>query len=248
VSGVPPVIVFDVFRTLVAFDGDHVSQETWSWLSAWLGYRGVALAPEALRSGWTTSTQRRLGLEASETPDVDVREVWHDVLGDLVPDLARREPLVSGVALEWRQQTTRSITLWPGTVTMLDAARDAGARLGIASNTQRAYTAAELAMLGIADRFEVVTFSSDVRACKPDPAALLRTCALMDVGPGDVAYVGDNPLDDVEAARAAGAASVLLQRGTVPAAPARGQPDVSVDDGDGPSAVAAALALLGGSA
>lgn len=243
-SDAPPVIVFDVFRTLLAFDGDHVTADTWSWIATWLGYRGVALAPDALRTEVTAATQRRLGLAASATPDVDVREVWHDVLVDRVPDLAGRDRLVTQVALEWRQQTTRSVGLWPGTLEMLDAADAAGARLGIASNTQRAYTDAELSMLGIADRFEVVTFSSDVRACKPDPATLLRTCELMGVDPHDVAYVGDNPLDDVEAARAVGASSVLLRRGTVPASPARSEPDAVVEDGDGPAAVAAALALL----
>lgn len=73
----------------------------------------------------------------------------------------------------WRQITTRHIDVWPGTFEMLDACH--GFRLVIASNTQRAYTEAELRMLGLWDYFERVVFSSDVKVCKPGPGDL-STC------------------------------------------------------------------------
>ncbi|MFI5426278.1 HAD family hydrolase [Aeromicrobium sp. UC242_57] len=133
--------------------------------------------------------------------------------------------------LVYRQLTTRSIEVWPGTFEMLAACSDF--RLGIASNTQRAYTEPELRMLGLWDSFEVVVFSSDVRACKPDPAIFRAALAELDVPASDVVYVGDNPHDDVLGASLLDIPTILLDRGTPVADGAQlGLPLATIPDGD----------------
>jgi putative hydrolase of the HAD superfamily len=234
----PPVLLFDVFRTLIAFDGDHVDDHTYDHLARWLWYRGVAVDGDDLRRRVEREKQAQLGQSTSATPDVDTNVVWDEVLDGLGVAAARRASLSSEAPLVYRQLTTRSIEIWPGTKEMLEAC--AGFRLGVASNTQRAYTEAELRMLGLWDDFEVVVFSSDVRACKPDPAIFRAALGEFDVSPAEVVYVGDNPHDDVLGASLSGIPTILLDRGTpVPDGAELGEPLATVSDGD-PGAVARA--------
>lgn len=231
-----PVLLFDVFKTLVLFDGDHVDDATFAHLAGWLRYRQIAVTPQALQSRYFAVTQAQLAAASGQPPDVDVLIVWDSVLAELsVPQLQRRE-LVAELALVYRQITTRQIEVWPGTFEMLDACR--GFRLAIASNTQRAYTEPELRMLGLWNYFECVVFSSDVKACKPDGAIFRRALSELDVTPSEVLYVGDNPYDDVIGAGRLGIPAILLERGT-PAPPdvELPMPLARVADGD-PGAVA----------
>ncbi|WP_136069038.1 HAD family hydrolase [Modicisalibacter radicis] len=232
----PPVLLFDVFKTLVLFDGDHVDDATFVHLAGWLRYRQVTIAADELQRRYMAITRTQLAAAPGRPPDVDVLDVWDAVLSGLgVPPLRRRS-LVAELALVYRQVTTRRIDVWPGTFEMLEACRDF--RLAIASNTQRAYTEPELRMLGLWDHFESVVFSSDVRACKPDTAIFRRALAELDVAPGQVLYIGDNPYDDVLGAGRLGIPAILLERGT-PAPPDVELPTplASVADGD-PQAVA----------
>ncbi|WP_043527873.1 HAD family hydrolase [Litchfieldella xinjiangensis] len=231
-----PVLLFDVFKTLVSFDGDHVDEGTFIHLAQWLKYRLVQVTPQALERCYRDVNAHQMAGAAGEPPDVDVRTVWDAVLAGFGVEASRRETLVPELALVYRQVTTRHIDVWPGTFEMLDACR--GFRLAVASNTQRAYTEPELKMLGLWDRFEHVVFSSDVLACKPHPALFRAALAALEVAPADVVYVGDNPYDDVLGAGRLGIPAILLDRGTpVPEGVALPTPLATLSDGD-PAAVA----------
>ncbi len=198
-------MIFDVFQTLVEFDGDHVTQETWDFMSDWCGYRGVRVDADNLSHSYETTSMELASSSAGTPPDIDVREVWGALLGE---DPA--SSVVAEAALVFRQITTRSICVAPGMHRVLDSLVDS--RLGVVSNTQRAYTEPELRMFGLYDLFDAVVFSSDVRAAKPDTRIFQRAFELMNVGHEDCVYVGDNPLDDVVGAHRAGMPVLLLER------------------------------------
>ncbi|WNL42526.1 HAD family hydrolase [Halomonas sp. PAMB 3264] len=232
-----PVLLFDVFKTLLVFDGDHVDAGTFAFLADWLRYRQVFIEAPRLEQRFWAITRGQLEAAGGEAPDVDVRRVWEALLAEAGVPAARRDALASELALTYRQITTREIGLWPGTRAMLDACA-ADFRLAIASNTQRAYTEAELSMLGLWDDFELVLFSSDVLACKPDPALFRAALEALDCPADNVIYVGDNPFDDVLGARQLGIPTILLDRGTpAPEGVALPTPLATLQDGD-PLAVA----------
>lgn len=232
----PPVLLFDVFKTLLLFDGDHVDDATFVHLASWLCYRQIAITPKVLQHRYIAITQAQLSDSPGQPPDVDVRIIWDAVLAELGVSQVRRRKLVVELALVYRQITTRQIEVWPGTFEMLDACR--GFRLAIASNTQRAYTEPELRMLGLWDYFERVIFSSDVKACKPDTAIFERALVELDVTPDRVVYIGDNPYDDVLGAGQLGIPTILLERDTLaPPNVDLPTPLARVADGD-PGAVA----------
>ena len=57
----------------------------------------------------------------------------------------------------------------PGVVALLDAARTAGLRVGVASNSPHEWVDPHLTRLGLIDRFEVIACREDVRSPKPEP-------------------------------------------------------------------------------
>lgn len=87
-------------------------------------------------------------------------------------------------------------------------------RLGLLSNFDDARTAREiLADTGVAQHFEVVVISAEVRVRKPHPEIFASLLRRLDLASSEVLFVGDNPREDVAGARGAGIAVVWLSDG-----------------------------------
>ena len=86
-----------------------------------------------------------------------------------------------------------------------------GYKLGIIANT---ITETEIpdwmCEAGVADCFHTVILSSKVRLRKPDPAIYLLAARCAGSIPENCAYVGDNPVRDVEGALDAGYGCMVL--------------------------------------
>lgn len=213
-----PVVIFDVFDTLFRFDGDHVDDQTWCHVATWLQYEGVSVDAAKLAKTFASVKAAHRKGSPSRTPDVEVTAVWADVLarfGHNVPD-----EMVLRLAKFWRVITTHHIEAWPGMPALVEKVAE-GYRVAVASNTQRAYTQHELEMLGYGGLFSAVAFSSDLAACKPDPAVIRSVLEQTGVSPDRAVYIGDHGHDDVPAAAGAGVACILLDRGRAATAPKR---------------------------
>jgi FMN phosphatase YigB (HAD superfamily) len=70
----------------------------------------------------------------------------------------------------------------------------------------------EMRQTALAASIDVLFTSVDTGFRKPAPAALERLAEALSCGPGEMAYVG-NEKKDIEAARAFGCRSVLIDRG-----------------------------------
>jgi HAD superfamily hydrolase (TIGR01509 family) len=92
----------------------------------------------------------------------------------------------------------------PGALELLRAVRASGARVGLASNSPRAFVDLTLSVTGLADgHFDVVLSADDVDAPKPAPDLYLAACAALDAAPRRAAALEDSP-PGVAAASAAG--------------------------------------------
>ncbi len=80
-------------------------------------------------------------------------------------------------------------------------------RLGTLSNGN-----ADLGRIGLADYFDVSLNARSVGAAKPARLCFERLVENLRLEPHEVIYVGDDPLLDVEAARAAGLATAWMNR------------------------------------
>ncbi len=104
----------------------------------------------------------------------------------------------------------RAEDLYPDAVEGIAALRAAGYRVGVAGN-QRAWASPALKAAGI--EADAYGSSEEWGVAKPDPAFFHRCCTAVGAAPGEVVYVGDDPVRDVTAAKQAGLRAVWLRRG-----------------------------------
>jgi len=91
----------------------------------------------------------------------------------------------------------------PGVLSTIDAARQRGLKLGIASSSPRSWVWGQLEPLGLASAFDTLQCSDDVGATKPDPASYLAALAALGVDARQAIALEDSP-NGVLAAKRAG--------------------------------------------
>jgi len=110
--------------------------------------------------------------------------------------------------------------LFPGVSDTLQCLKEAGFRLGIATNGPSQITKDLFKMLGVYGLFSVVIGSEDAVNPKPAPDLLLAACDKANIPPSNTVYIGDQPVD-AEAAEAAGCIySIIVGRALVASSPA----------------------------
>jgi HAD superfamily hydrolase (TIGR01509 family) len=91
----------------------------------------------------------------------------------------------------------------PGAVALVDALREAGIPIAVASNSPRAFLDQVLRTAGVADRFAVTVAGDEVPHPKPAPDIYLEACRRLGADPARSVGIEDSPTG-AEAARAAG--------------------------------------------
>ena len=141
--------------------------------------------------------------------DVSEMELW---LQSLLPDYPAEviAPNAARLPRLWRDHDGRRVPHDDVKPTLLELKRR-GYKLGIIANT---ITETEIPDWmchdQVADCFQTVILSSKVRLRKPDPAIYLLASRCIGTVPENCAYVGDNPVRDVEGAVDAGYGSMIL--------------------------------------
>jgi HAD superfamily hydrolase (TIGR01509 family) len=69
----------------------------------------------------------------------------------------------------FQRARSEELAILPGVVGLLGEAREAGLRIGLASNSGHRHVDGHLERLGLQDRFDFVACREDVRAPKPEP-------------------------------------------------------------------------------
>lgn len=93
----------------------------------------------------------------------------------------------------------QKVTVFPGVSELLQQLRSKGWTLGALSNGN-----ADVRRVGLGDCFDFALNADGLGVGKPDAAVFRAAAALAGVSAGRAVHVGDNPLDDVAGALAAG--------------------------------------------
>jgi len=94
----------------------------------------------------------------------------------------------------------------------LSLLREAGLRVGCVTNKPREFTMTLLERTGLLPGLDAVLAGDDVARRKPHPDLLLAACTQLRVAPAATLLIGDSE-NDVQAAQAAGCASLLVETG-----------------------------------
>ncbi len=165
--------------------------------------RGAFL--QKLENNWKAFRKR------AKTMMLDVSEmelwIWH-----LLPDYPQEilAPNAARLTRLWRDHDGRRVPRPDVTSTVLELYRR-GYKLGIIANT---ITETEIPDWMCAEKiagcFQTVILSSKVRLRKPDPAIYHLAARCIGSKPEACAYVGDNPVRDVEGTVASGFGAMIL--------------------------------------
>lgn len=158
-----------------------------------------------LQKNWTAYRK----IAKTQLLDVSEMELW---IQYLLPDYPadRVAPHAARLTRLWRDHDGRRVA-HDGTAETLHELQKRGYKLGIIANT---ITETEIpdwmCEAGVAGCFKTVILSSKVRLRKPDPAIYLLAARCIGSIPENCAYVGDNPVRDVEGALDAGFGCMVL--------------------------------------
>ncbi|MDI6870644.1 MAG: HAD family hydrolase [Bacillota bacterium] len=92
--------------------------------------------------------------------------------------------------------------VFAGTADKLRELREAGCRIGVATNDSRERTGKILELCGLAGLIDAVACGDEVERAKPAPDLAVLVCQRLGVTPGEALFVGDS-LTDAAMARAA---------------------------------------------
>jgi putative hydrolase of the HAD superfamily len=185
----PRFVIFDLFHTLVHGADDERDRVVAEMAGI------VGIEPETfVRAYHDTWRERLIQWDAEQT----VR-----VLAGRLGGCPSQAQVARAAALRRELAGRILASVRPATVSVLDALRDAGCRLGLVSNAT-AETAEAWRGTALAKRFNVAVFSCDLGVAKPDRRIYLAAAEGLGAAPTECIYVGDGADGELAGAAALG--------------------------------------------
>jgi HAD superfamily hydrolase (TIGR01509 family) len=207
-------VLFDWSDTLVEF--------TWDDELLAAGHR-AGLATLGREDEAVAFTERfRTDVLPAMVPGEDYRALLRTLLGDVSDEDVDR--FVDAEYDAWRP----AHALLGTAHALLDTLRERGLKTGLVSNAwpePGRLIRKHVHELGLAERLDVVVFSDEVGARKPDPAIFLRALADLGVDPMDAMFVGDKLETDVQGAANVGMTTVQALWFSADDTPTAAEPD-----------------------
>ncbi len=185
-------IIFDLYGTLIEIGRPRF-------------HKGI---PRALAVGvrpWMEFVRQRLLTTAFDQTEELIEAVLDEL--PVLPALSARR-----AALELLNEELQSISIVPGTLSLLSFLKNRGYKLGLLSNLSSPHKQ-PVRELGLSDYFDAACFSCDEGIKKPKPEIYLRLCERLSVTPEQCVMVGDSLKNDVEAPTALGMRALLVSKG-----------------------------------
>jgi len=193
-------VLLDLDDTL----GDHRDAELAAWAVnlATLRERFPAIDEGDLRARYTEAVPRHYPRLARG--EVDLRGYWRARLADAIEPwgVADDELFERYVAVKQRQW--EGIQPRPGLDDLLTGLRAAGLRLGLLTNGPSDLQRRKIGRLALTHRLDAIAISGEIGAAKPDAEAYERALTLLGTRAGETAMVGDDRVNDIDGALAAG--------------------------------------------
>ena len=207
-------VLFDLYGTLIDIETDEGDPAVFAALSRYLSYRGVKIGPEDLKAVYFGEIGLRLGSSEEKNPEVDVFEIFAEIMRRHGANEYDRQNVLSAVVL-FRSLAMRRFGLFPGALGALEEISRTY-RTALVSDAQWAFAEPEMEMLGLKNKdkdfFQARIISSRLGFKKPDPRPF--RIAIKEIGASieECVYIGDSPERDLWGAAAAGMRCVLFRK------------------------------------
>ncbi|MBI5543388.1 MAG: HAD family hydrolase [Deltaproteobacteria bacterium] len=202
-------VFFDLYGTLVDITTDEGSPETSSAFERWVESRFGVKAFERERAHPFLSDLRAI----RPLPVLHAEPSIAPAVTSHLTTLLEREPSaleIDEMAEAFRSASRRTLCLIPGARETLLALRQRFI-VGLISNAQLLFTRPELRQVGLEPAlFEPLLISSEIGVRKPSKHIFRAALERAGVMAGEALHVGNDPLDDVDGAWAAGLFTCLV--------------------------------------
>jgi putative hydrolase of the HAD superfamily len=171
---------------------------------------GSRLSLEMIRSRFASAFRREDALDrAAEWRTDEAREErrWRSIVASVLDDLRDGEPCFQELWQHFAEP--ESWRCLPGVEETLAELARRGYQLGLASNFDSRLRAVKEGIAALTP-LHCLVISSEIGWRKPARAFFERVVTEADVAPGEILFVGDDPVNDDEGARAAGLRVLLL--------------------------------------
>lgn len=227
--------LFDLYGTLVDINTNEWKTYLWQKMAELYSFEGANYKPMELKKAYFQQVEKEKELVQAENPDftnVDIR--IEKVFADLLRDKGVEPPVMFGeyTAKAFRVMSTKYIKLYDGVDELLDALRKAGKKVYLLTNAQRWFTAPEIKMLGLEDKFDGIVISSDEYTCKPDKAFYNIILERYGLDPNESIMIGNDCRTDILGSYNAGLDSLYIHTNISPDVTVELKSKFSVMDGD----------------
>lgn len=210
-------LIFDLYGTLVDIHTDE-GPETWERTAVYYGFYGAHYTGKELQEAFLDSMRQRevcAGQSYECFPDVPCEITFAQLFRDKgVTENA--DVLGFHAAQVFRMISMKYIRLYPGVLEALEMLRRKGYRLWLLSNAQRVSTAYELRHLGLDDKFDCISISSDCGFRKPDSRFFLSLIERQKLDVSRCLMIGNDRRTDIAGAQAAGLDTLYLHANITP--------------------------------
>lgn len=142
----------------------------------------------------------------------------HEILADAGLDDGdlRRDAALTAYREFWEPHTFTDEQVRP----LWEGLRERGIRIGVLSNTiwSADYHRAVFERDGVLDLIDADIYSSEMAWTKPHPEAFRAAAAALRVEPGEAAFVGDRPFEDIHGSQLAGMRAIWVPHSEIPQA------------------------------
>ncbi len=227
--------LFDLYGTLVDINTNEWKTYLWTKMAELYRFEGADYKPMELKKVYFEQVKKEKQLIEIENPDftdVDIR--IEKVFADLLRNKGIEPPVMFGeyTAKAFRVISTKYIKLYDGVEDLLDSLRRAGKRVYLLTNAQRWFTAPEIKMLGLEDKFDGIVISSDEYTCKPDKAFYNIILERYSLDPKETIMIGNDCRTDILGSYNAGLDSLYIHTNISPDVTVELKSKFTVMDGD----------------
>lgn len=227
--------LFDLYGTLVDINTNEWKTYLWTKMAELYRFEGADYKPMELKKAYFEQVKKEKQLIEIENPDftdVDIR--IEKVFADLLRNKGIEPPVMFGeyTAKAFRVISTKYIKLYDGVEDLLDSLRRAGKRVYLLTNAQRWFTAPEIKMLGLEDKFDGIVISSDEYTCKPDKAFYNIILERYSLDPKETIMIGNDCRTDILGSYNAGLDSLYIHTNISPDVTVELKSKFTVMDGD----------------
>lgn len=210
-------LIFDLYGTLVDIHTEE-NDLVWEKTAFFFGFYGAHYSTDELKAAFSAELARReakAGQSYECFPDIPFEQVMAQLFR--AKNIENADALGFQAAQLFRISSLEYIHLYPHALQALEALRQAGCRLWLLSNAQRAFTAYELRLLDLEQFFDGIYISSDFSCRKPD-VRFYR--ALLEAEKLDISrclMIGNDRFTDIAGAKNAGMATLYMHTALTPA-------------------------------